>query len=98
MTHPDPIPQPARDVLAAVLEALAIPNAATVGEQETRDKILVERAGHTVAMLRSILGEPPQPDVAWSVAYLRDRLAEHPAMGYKTWAERVAELDTARRA
>jgi hypothetical protein len=30
------------------------------------------------------------------VAYLRERLAEHPAEGYKTWDERVAELDAAR--
>jgi len=30
------------------------------------------------------------------VEYLRARLAEHPAVGYKTWDERVAELDAAK--
>jgi hypothetical protein len=35
-------------------------------------------------------------DVPWSVAYLRARLAEHPAEGYKTWDERMVELDAAK--
>lgn len=87
----------AQDALAAVLEALDIPHAATVGEDETRTRVLLERAGHTVVMLQSILrDEHPAPDAAWAVSYLRDRLAEHPAEGYKTWAERMAELDAAR--
>jgi hypothetical protein len=34
------------DALAAVHEALDIPNGATVADQETRDAILVERTGH----------------------------------------------------
>jgi hypothetical protein len=90
-------PTEARDALAAVLEALDIPHAATVGEEEKRDKILKERIGHTVVMLNSILGGDTF-DPAWSIAYLHDRLAEHPATGYKTWQERMAELDTARAA
>lgn len=52
--------------------------------------------GRAVVMLQSILdGDHPIPDAAWSVAYLRARLAEHPATGYKTWDERMAELDAA---
>ena len=86
------------DALRAVREALGIPHAATVGDQEVRDAILVERAGHAVAMLDGILGKDPFPDVSWSVAYLRARLAEHPATGYKTWEARVAELEAARQA
>ncbi len=39
----------------------------------------------------SILRDEPA-DVARSVAYLRDRLAEHPATGYRTWDEAVAEI------
>jgi hypothetical protein len=77
-----------------VLEALDIPHAATAGDQETRDKILTERAGHAVVMLKSILGGDTF-DPAWSVGYLRERLAGHPATGYRTWAERMAELDAA---
>lgn len=83
-----------REALDAVRDALDIPHAATVGEQETRDRILVERAGHAVVMLQSILGADTF-DPAWSIAYLREQLAKHPAAGYKTWAERVAELDAA---
>ena len=78
-------------------EALDIPHAATVGDEERRTAILVERAGHAVVMLRAILHEQhPAPDIAWSVAYLRDRLAEHPSVGYKTCEARLAELDAAK--
>lgn len=86
----------AADALAAVLEALDIPNAATVGGQEIRDKILVERAGHARLMLQTVLGQDTH-DPQWAMAYLRERLAEHPATGYKTWDERMAELDAAKR-
>ena len=83
--------------LTAVLEALDIPHAATVGDDENRAKIMEHRVDHTVVMLNSILHEEhPAPDVAWSVAYLRARLAEYPATGYTTCAERVAELDAAK--
>lgn len=57
------------DALAAVREAIDIPNAATVGDQEVRDVILVERADHAVVMLGSILGA--DADIPWSTAYLR---------------------------
>ena len=87
----------ALDALSAVLEALDVPHAATVGDQETRNAILLERVGHTVVMLKSILhDEHRTPDPAWSVEYLRARLAKHPAAGYKTWEQRMAELDAAK--
>ena len=86
----------ALDALVAIREALDIPHAATMGDEETRNKILLERAGRAVVMLNAILhDEHPAPDIPWSVRYLRDRLTEHPATGYRTWAERVAELDAA---
>jgi hypothetical protein len=84
--------------LAAVREALDIPHAATVGDDEIPAKILDERLGHTVAMLAGILDRDPVADIPWSAGYLRERLAEHPAEGYKTWAERVAELEAAKAA
>ncbi len=84
------------DALAAVREAVGIPNGATVGDQETRDAILIERAGHAAVMLQGILGRDASVDIPWSVAYLRARLAEHPAEGYRTWDERVAELEAAK--
>jgi hypothetical protein len=98
MTDPAISASPERAALAAVLEALDIPYAATVGDEETRAKILDQRLGHAVAMLRGVLGEDAAADVPWSVAYLRAQLAKHPAEGYKTWDERMAELDAARAA
>lgn len=100
-TIPQPIPPgPARDALEAVREALDIPYAATAGDEEIRAKILDERLRHAAVMLGSILDTDPagHPDVPWSVAYLRGQLAKHPAEGYKTWDERMAELDAARAA
>jgi len=85
----------ATDALATVYEALDVPHAATVGDQRIRDAILVERAGHARLMLQTVLGRD-QHDPVWSIAYLRARLAEHPATGYRTWDERMAELDAAR--
>lgn len=83
------------DALHAVLEAVDIPHAATVGEQRTRDTILVERVGHVAVMLRGLLADDSWHDWAWSTAYLRERLADHPATGYKTWETRAAELEAA---
>jgi hypothetical protein len=86
-----------REALEAVRDALDIPHAATVGEQRVRDAILIERAGHAAVMLNAILdGEHPAPDIGWSAAYLRARLAEHPAAGYRTWQQRMAELGASR--
>ncbi|MGH3263111.1 MAG: hypothetical protein ACRDNS_14060 [Trebonia sp.] len=85
------------EALRAVREALDIPRPATVGDGEAHDRILEERVMHAVVMLRSILELDRHPDVPWSTAYLRDRLAEHPAEGYKTWQQRTAELEAARK-
>jgi hypothetical protein len=86
------------DALRTIHEAIDIPHAATVGEQEKRDAILIERIGHVNAMLRGLLAEDSWHDWSWSTAYLRERLAEHPAEGYKTWETRAAELEAARKA
>jgi hypothetical protein len=86
------------DALTAVREALDIPHAATVGDDETRAKILDERTGHAVVMLCGILGEDAITDIPWSAGYLREQLAKHPAEGYKTWAEAMAEMQAAKAA
>jgi len=93
-------PDPAQlvDALTVVREALDIPHAATVGDDETRAKILDQRLGHAVAMFRGILGEDASRDIPWSVGYLRERLAGHSATGYRTWDERMAELKAAKTA
>jgi hypothetical protein len=49
-------------------------------------------------MLESALSGRSYTDVTWDTAYLREQLAKHPATGYKTWDERVAELEAAKAA
>ncbi|MGA2826527.1 MAG: hypothetical protein ABSF03_10425 [Streptosporangiaceae bacterium] len=99
MSAPEPAREELLTALEAVREAIDIPHAATVGDAETRAKILDERLISTVIMLRNILGKDGRAvDVPWSVECLRARLAEHPAEGYKTWHERVAELERDRQA
>jgi hypothetical protein len=98
MTAPEPTREELLDALRAVREAINVPNGATVGDQETRDRILKERVGHAEVFLDDIfecLGRGADADVPWSVGYLRDRLAEHPAEGYKTWQQRMAEMEAA---
>jgi hypothetical protein len=87
-----------RDALTTVLEALDIPYAATVGDEEIRAKIMEERVMHTVIFLRGIFdpGGGTYRRAEDDVAYLRARLAEHPAEGYKTWTESVADLEAAK--
>jgi hypothetical protein len=96
--HDDPTASDLREALAAVVEALSVPHAAAVGDDETRTKILLDRLGHMVVMLQGVLGENATVDLPWSVAYLRGRLAERPAAGYRTWDEAMADLDAAKAA
>lgn len=97
MSAADPSRDDLLDALRAVLEALDIPHPATVGDAEVHDRILLERVMHAVVMLRGVLEPDRCPDVPWSTAYLRERLAEHPAQGYKTWQQQAAELEAARK-
>ena len=72
------------DLLAAVLEALDIPHPATVGDVETHDRILAERAMHAVIALQGVMQGHPL-GIEWTTAYLRERLTEHPPTGYGQW-------------
>ncbi|MCW2943385.1 MAG: hypothetical protein JWR24_102 [Actinoallomurus sp.] len=83
-----------RKVCEVVLEALDIPYAATHGDDEIRDKILDRRLAQAVSALTFILDDgPDRPDVdtTWHLSYLREKFAEHPPIGYRTWDEAVAE-------
>lgn len=98
--HDDPTASNLRETLEAVREALDIPNAATVSEQEIRDRILLERVSYVTVMLVSVLDtdRSGHPDISWEVAYLRERLADYPAKGYRTWEQAMAGHDAPRRA
>ncbi|MER5467187.1 hypothetical protein [Streptomyces sp. NPDC002685] len=105
MTDTD-IPEPVRQLLVAVLEAIDIPHPATFGHQDAYDRLLNDRVMYARLALRSTPGDAelgPAMGPAWDARYLRDRLAQHPITGYvtvdqadaalnegKTWAEAVA--------
>ncbi|MDQ1037244.1 hypothetical protein QFZ75_003660 [Streptomyces sp. V3I8] len=104
-----PLPEPVRDLLNAVLEAIDLPYPATTGGAEAHDLLLSKRAAHVRIALRSVLGKDgPSLGLAWDAAYLRERLAAHPVTGYvtteqahvaldegKTWSEAVTLPDAA---
>lgn len=79
----EPTARELRQLLAVVLEALDIPSPATVGDSETHREILAHRTIDAVAALRGVLQHGDDP--GWSADYLRARLAEKPATGYRTW-------------
>lgn len=85
------IPEPVRDLLAAVLEAIDVPGAATTGGAPVADRLLSTRAMHARIGLRALL-DGDVTDSAWSAAYLRERIAEHPVIGYVTLDQADAAL------
>jgi hypothetical protein len=86
------LPTTVRGLLAAVLEALAIPHPATIGDEKAHDEVLNDRVTHVVVALRSVLDDRPLMDIEWTTAYLREQLAEHPPTGYVTVAQAHARL------
>lgn len=74
-----------RDLLTAILEALAIPYPATVGDSEVHDRILLDRVMDARVALEGVLQRGD--DAGWSADYLRARLAEKPATGYRATGE-----------
>ncbi|MCB5166030.1 hypothetical protein LG634_14440 [Streptomyces bambusae] len=77
-------PSELRGLLAAVLEALAIPAPATIGDRETYHQVLADRAMHAQIALENVLHNGDDP--GWSADYLRARLADHPPTGYRAAA------------
>lgn len=92
-----------RAVIGAVLYALDIPHAASVGHDETRSRILGERVMHLVVIFHNIIRWNRVADLPGDLAHLREVLDERPATGYvtdkqararraagATWSESVA--------
>ncbi|MDN3023829.1 hypothetical protein [Streptomyces sp. S.PB5] len=80
-----------RVLLAAVLEALDIPHPATVGDAETHDRILLNRVMDARVALEGALQRGDNP--GWSADYLRARLGEKPATGYRAAGHARAEQE-----
>lgn len=75
-----------RELLAAVVEALDIPSAATLGGDEVRSAMLADRAMTTVVTLRAVVaGLPRWATIANETAHLREHLGARPVRGYVTW-------------
>lgn len=87
------LPEPVRDLLAAVLEAIDLPHPATVGGSEAHDRLLATRVVHARIALRSVLDDGPDLGPSWDAQYLRERLSEHPVAGYVTVDQAHAALD-----
>jgi hypothetical protein len=77
-----------RELLAAVLEAIDLPHPATVGDEPAHRELLAGRAMHAAVALRTVLAAERDGEPAFSTAYLRERLAEMPADGYRHWGAR----------
>lgn len=75
-------PNELRALLAAVLEAIALPYPATIGDAEVHGRILSDRVIDARVALEGVLHRGDDP--GWSADYLRSRLAEKPATGYRT--------------
>lgn len=74
-----------RVLLEAVLEAVDIPHPATIGDEEVHDRILNDRVMDARVALEGVLRRGDDP--GWSAEYLRGRLAEKPATGYRAAGE-----------
>lgn len=87
------LPEPVRDLLAAVLEAVDVPHPATFGGTEAHDRLLATRAMHARIALRNLLDDGPDLGPAWNAQYLREQLAKHPVTGYVTADQAHAALE-----
>jgi hypothetical protein len=79
-----------KDLLHAIHEAVDIPHAATVSGDEVRSEVLVLRAIHVKVALDVWEDDPRWIDA--TTANLRERLKEHPPVGYVTDEEAQAAI------
>jgi hypothetical protein len=77
-----------RDALAAVLEAIDIPQPATPGDADRYRQVLDDRAEYARIALDAILKTKSPEAIAYLVEQLRQRLAGTPAGGYRAAAQR----------
>jgi hypothetical protein len=83
----EPVDLKAVELLMAVQEAIDLPYAATVGDNEIRRVALEERAMHAAITLERVLDPDSGPSVVWEARNLRERLAALPVRTYTTWEQ-----------
>jgi hypothetical protein len=75
------------DALKAIHEAIRIPFPATYGDAEIYGEILETRVMHAAHFISAFLTDENRQQAddwrQWHIAYLRDRLAESPPIGYR---------------
>lgn len=79
-----------RALLDSVLEAIDIPFPATGADLDKFYALLDERTRLAVLTARGALAEDPA-DIAWNADYLRRKLTEHPATGYRPYNNEVSQ-------
>ncbi|MFF1498686.1 hypothetical protein ACFVZR_02110 [Streptomyces sp. NPDC058316] len=87
MGTPAPLDGPTLELLQTILDAIDIPAPATVDDTAAYSRVLADRAAHAAVALRDVLAGGAQFGPGWITGYLRDRLAETPATGYRTLDE-----------
>ncbi|MFJ2249422.1 hypothetical protein [Streptomyces sp. NPDC087862] len=84
MGTPTPYDGPTLAFLQTVLDAIDIPAPATADDAAAYSRVLADRAGHAAVALRDVLAGAAQFGPEWITGYLRDRLDETPATGYRS--------------
>ena len=72
-----------RALLDAVLDAIDIPQPATIGDTDGYQVALDRRASLAIIIARAALADAPA-DIGWNADYLRQKIAEHPPTGYRS--------------
>ncbi|MEU8277404.1 hypothetical protein ACFYOK_29585 [Microbispora bryophytorum] len=81
------------DLLRAVREALDLPHAASLDGDKTRDEILGRRLLSVGSVLSCVLDDGVPADyLSVTARFLRDQTAKHPATGYVTHEQAMAEV------
>ncbi|MFB6875691.1 hypothetical protein [Streptomyces sp. NPDC056323] len=84
MGTPEPLDGPILEFLQTILDAIDIPAPATPDDAAEYNRVLADRAGHAAVALRDVLAGAAQFGPGWITRYLRARLDETPATGYRT--------------
>ncbi|WP_413800201.1 hypothetical protein [Streptomyces iranensis] len=81
--NPGPLSEDVADLLCAVLEALRIPDPATVGDTDRFREVLDRRAMDVVVAIEGVLSDRTGWAIGWITPYLRKQLAKNPPTGYR---------------
>lgn len=93
MTTQPAIPEPVRDLLAAIVEALDVPLAAQTDDDFTATTLLRQRADEARIIAASVLPDMDARYIASAAAQLRGWTAKAPVT-YRPWQNRTEQSVT----